>query len=130
MTLVQVVIGLVVAGVVAGVAVLLLKRKKLPLPKIGILRAKSSEMSSQERAALLDLARSAVTRYPELGATPPELLAEINAYFDKARPAPDRTSRLILEKMLAAGSLRHARSYWQVNEFLNYRDKVRKPKQT
>ncbi len=119
-------IGLAVAALIVVGAVLLLTQKRLPLPPIPALRKKSADVSPQEGAALMDLARVAVARYPELGATPAALLAEIDMYCDKARSSPDRTSRIILEKLLAAGSLRQARSYWQVHEFLDYRDAVRK----
>jgi hypothetical protein len=126
MTLGFAALGSAVAALIVAGAVFLLTRKRLPLPLIPALRKKSADVSAQEGAALMALARVAVARYPELGAAPAELLTEINAYCDKARSSPDRTSRIILEKLLAAGSLRQARSYWQVHQFLDYRDHVRK----
>ena|SRR5689334_17640965 len=126
MTLGLAALGSAVATLILGGAVFLLTRKRLPMPAIPPLRRKSADVSPQEGAALMDLARVAVARYPELDAAPAELLTEVNTYCDKARSSPDRTSRIILEKLLAAGSLRQARSYWQVHQFLDYRDHVRK----
>ena len=126
MTLGLAALGSAVAALIVGGAVFLLTKKRLPLPLIPALRKKSADVSPQEGAALMALAQVAVARHPELGATPAELLAEINSYCDKARSSPDRTSRIILEKLLATGSLRQARSYWQVHQFLDYRDRVRK----
>jgi hypothetical protein len=74
----------------------------------------------------MGLAQGVASRYPDLGSRPSELLTEIEAYCKKARPSPDNTSRIILEKMLAAGSLQKAMSYWQVHGFLHHRDKLKK----
>ena len=126
MTLMQVLIALAIAGLIVGGVVLLLGKKRLPLPPLPILRARSPEERLQEEAALLELARRAVSTYPELGSTPDGLLAEIDSYCKRSHSYAGRTSRLILEKMLAAGSLRQARSYWQVNAFLEDRDKLKK----
>jgi hypothetical protein len=84
MTFVQVLIVLTIAGLIVGGVVLLLSKKKLPLPPLRIRKARSPEMLQQEEAALIELAQRAVTRYPELGSTPAELLKEIKAYCDKA----------------------------------------------
>src|SRR3954471_4161893 len=112
MTLMQALIGLVIGGLIVGVAVFLLTKKKLPLPPLRI-RKKPPEMSSQEEAALKGLAQKVVSTYPELGSTPAELLSEIDAYCKKSHASPENTSRLILEKMLVAGNLQKAMSYWQ-----------------
>jgi hypothetical protein len=127
MTLMHALIILAIAGLIVGVAVFLLTKKKLPLPPLRI-RKKPPEMSSQEEVALKELAQKIVSTYPELGSTPAELLSEIDAYCKKAH-APDNTSHLILEKMLMAGNLQKAMSYWQVHAFLDYRDKLKKSRQ-
>jgi hypothetical protein len=127
MTLGQAMIALTIAGaVLGGVSLLVMRKKKLALPPLRIPRAKGSEMSPQGGADLMELARGVVSRYPELGSKPVDLLVEIEAYCKKARPSPDNTSRIILEKMLVAGSLQKAMSYWQVHGFLQYRDKLMK----
>lgn len=130
MTFVQALIVLTIAGLIVGGVVLLLSKKKLPLPPLRIRKARTPEMLQQEEAALMELAQRAVSRYPELGSTPAELLKEIKAYCDKTRTGSDVTSRIILEHMLTAGSLKQARSYWQVHGFLDYRDKLKKTRQT
>ena len=62
----------------------------------------------------MDLAQRAVSRYPELGATPVELRTEIDSYCKGIHSWPGRTQRIILEKLLEAGSLEKSMSYWQV----------------
>ena len=126
MTFVHALIVLTIAGLIGGGVVLLLSKKKLPLPPLRIRKARPPEMLQQEEAALMELAQRAVSRSPELGSTPAALLSEIKAYCDKTRSGSDITSRIILEKMLTAGSLKQARSYWQVHGFLDYRDNVKK----
>jgi hypothetical protein len=127
MTLGQAIIALAIAGVVlGGVSILVMRKKKLPLPPMRLPRAKGSEVSPQAGADLTELARGVASRYPELGSKPVDLLVEIEAYCKKARPSPDNTPRSILEKMLAAGSLQKATSYWQVHGFLHYREKLMK----
>jgi hypothetical protein len=130
MTFVHALIALTIAGLMVGGVVLLLSKKKLPLPPLRIRKARPPEMVQQEEAALMELAQRAVSRYPELGSTPAALLSEIKAYCDKTRTGSDITSRIILEQMLTAGSLKQARSYWQVHGFLDYRDNFKKTRQS
>jgi hypothetical protein len=122
----QVLIVVAIAGLFVGGVVILLRKKKLALPPLRIPRAKGPEVPPQGKADLMGLAQGVASTYPELGLRPAELLTEIEAYCKKARPSPDNTSRIILEKMLAAGSLQKAMSYWQVHGFLHYRDKLKK----
>jgi hypothetical protein len=126
MTLGYVLIAFAIAGVVVVGLVLLPRKKKLALPPLRIPRAKGPEMPAPAEADLMGLARGVASQYPELGSRPSELLTEIEAYCKKARPSPDNSSRIILEKMLVAGSLQKAMSYWQVKGFLHYRDKLKK----
>jgi hypothetical protein len=126
MTFMQALIALAIAGLIAGGVVLLLRKKTLPLPLVPFLKARTPEMVREEDAALRELAQKAVSRYPELGSTPNELLTEINGYCNKTHAWSDSSSRIILEKLLRAGSLQQAMSYWQVHKFLDYRDKARK----
>jgi hypothetical protein len=122
----QALIGVAIAGLFIGGVVILLRKRKLDLPPLRIPRAKGPEVSPQGKADLMGLAQGVASRYPELGSRPSELLTEIEAYSKKARPSPDNTPRIILEKMLAAGSLQKATSYWQVHGFLHYREKLMK----
>jgi LPXTG-motif cell wall-anchored protein len=116
-------------AVLLGIALVLLsKKKKLPVPPIPLRRAMTAELLAKEEAEVRELARRVVERYPELGSSPENLLAEIAAYRNKAHPWADSTSRIILEKLLTARSLQQAQSYWQVNEFLAHHDKRRKPR--
>jgi hypothetical protein len=127
MTLGQAMIALAIAGAfLGGVLVLVMRKKKLPLPPLRIPKAKGAEMPPQGGVDLMELAREVASRYPELGAKPADLVVEIEAYCKKARPSPDNSPRIILEKMLAAGSLQKATSYWQVHGFLHYREKLTK----
>ena len=126
MTFVYALIVLTIAGLIGGGVVLLLSKKTLPRTPLRIRKARPPEMVQQEEAALMELAQRAVSRSPELGSTPAALLSEIKAYCDKTRTGSDITSRIILEKMLTAGSLKQARSYWQVHGFLDYRDNFKK----
>ena len=119
---------LAIAGLIIGGAIVLLSRKKLPVPPLRI-RKRPPEMSSQEEAALNELTHKVVSTYPELGSAPAELLSEIDAYCKKAHTSPDNTPRLILEKMLVATNLQKARTYWQAHAFLDYRDKLKKSRQ-
>jgi len=126
MTSGYVLIALAIAGLVVLGLVLLSRNKKLAPPLLRIPRAKGPEMPPPAEADLMGLARGVASQYPELGSRPSELLTEIEAYCKKARPSPDNTSRIILEKLLAAGSLQKATSYWQVHGFLRYREKLKK----
>jgi len=126
MTSVPALIALALAGLIAGGVILVRARKKSPVPSAPFLRMRPQESSPEDRAALTELAAKTVGRYPELGSTPAELLAEIDASLKKGRSSPDNTPRVILEDMLRAASLRQAASYWQVHEFLHYREKLRK----
>jgi hypothetical protein len=128
MTFVNALIVLAIAGLIVGGVVFLLSKKKLPLPPIRILKSRSPA-TSEEKTALVELAQGAVSRFPELGSTPAELLAEIDAFCKKAHGGSDNTARLILEKMLTSGSLQQAMSYWQVHAFLDYRGKLKKARQ-
>jgi hypothetical protein len=119
-------IAFAVAGLIVVGAVLLSRKKKLALPPLRIPRGKGPAMPPPAEVDLMGLAQGVASQYPELGSRPSELLTEIEAYCKKARPSPDNNSRIILEKLLAAGSLQKAMSYWQVHGFLNYRDKLRK----
>jgi hypothetical protein len=121
-----VLIALTIAGlVVAGFALRPRKEKAAP-PSSRLPKAKGAEMSPPAGADLMGLAQGVVSLYPELGSRPSDLLTEIEAYCKKARPSPDNTSRIILEKLMAAGSLQKATSYWQVHGFLRYREKLKK----
>jgi hypothetical protein len=119
-----------ILGLIVGGLVLLLRKKPLPLPPIPLLRAKPRAMSPQEEAALSEQAQSAVSKYPELGSTPAELLTEISAYCNTTRSWSGDTPRIILEKLLESGSLQKATSYWQVKAFLEYRDQLKRSKRT
>jgi hypothetical protein len=126
MTLGYSLIALVIAGLFVGGMALLLRKKTSPPPPSRLPRAKVPETSPQVGTDLMGLAQGVVSLYPELGSRPSELLTQIEAYCKKARPSPDNTSRIILEKLLVAGSLQKATSYWQVHGFLSYRDKLKK----
>ena len=126
MTFVYALVVLAIAGLMVGGVVLLLRKKKLPLPPIPILRAKPRALSPQEESALSEQAQRVVSKYPDLGSTPAGLLTEINAFCNTARAWPGLTPRIILEKMLASGSLQKSRSYWQVKAFLEYRERQKK----
>jgi hypothetical protein len=130
MTFVNASVVLAIAGLIVGGVVLLLRKKQLPLPPIPLLRAKPRAMSPQEEAALSEQAQRAVSQYPELGSTPAELLTELSAYCTTTRSWSGDTPRIILEKLLASGSLQKAMSYWQVKAFLEYRDELKKSKRT
>jgi hypothetical protein len=125
---VQALIALAIAGLIVGGVVLLLRKKTLPLPPLPFLKVRSPEELLQEEAALMDLAQRAVSRYPELGSTPAELRTEIGAYCKGIHSWSGRTPRIILEKILEAGSLEKAMSYWQVREFLLNRNQLRNRK--
>lgn len=115
--------SVIAAGLVVCAGFLL--AKKAPLPPLPFLTAGRAKRSPQEDTALLELAREAVGRYPELGPSPAELLAQIHSYCDRAKAPPGRTARLILEKMLGSPSLRQAMSFWQVKGFLDHRDHLK-----
>ena len=74
----------------------------------------------------MDLAQRAVSKYPELGSTAADLCTEIGAYCKGIHSWSGRTPRIILEKILEAGSLEKAMSYWQVPEFISSRNQLRK----
>src|SRR5262245_25279255 len=130
MTFVHALLAMAVAGLIAGGSILALRKKRSPVPPARFVSPGPAQSSPVDKAALTELAGKAVARYPEIGSTPAELLAEISTYLGKARPSPANTSRIILEKMLGAGSLRQATSYWQVHEFLGYHEKLRKTRRT
>ena len=126
MTIGYVLIAFAIVGLVVVGLVLRTGKKKLAPPSLRFPKAKGAEMPPPAGEDLMGLAQGVASQYPELGSRPSELLTEIEAYCKKARPSPDNTSRIILEKLLAAGSLQKATSYWQVHGFLRYREKLKK----
>src|SRR5262249_7997177 len=90
----------VIAGLIAGVLIFVLRKKNPPVTPAPFLRPGTSKSSSSDKVALMELAGKAVGQYPELGSTPAELLAEIDTYLGKVRRSPANTPHIILEKML------------------------------
>ena len=124
----QALIALAFAGLVVGAVFLLQRKKTLPLPPLPFPKVRSPEESLQEEASLMDLAQRAVSRYPELGSTPAELGTEIGEICKLTYSWSGSTPRIILEKILEAGSLEKASSYWQVREFISERNRRRSRK--